>query len=315
MYRAHALQREPVAGEFRDDSLDRSALAADDAFVGAVDDEQVDALPAADRGRKRFLRAVDHAADPLGLLALGKIPASPQHFRFAREIVREQGRAHESLQHGVALAPGAHGEERGGFAQAVADRRGRPDAEAQGEIGHHGAERQLAANQGAMVGEQFRAQGAVPEPVHAHLAREPLVLRVLRLQDLRPLACQGQAHILELVARSRKYESDPPRVPRCALPLGKHAIPVLAVARRFVFVPSRGQQRQARQLRRIAREQRDAVRPGLGTGMRPPPLPGDLRDRRVAAGARELIEFVHGRAQRFGTGRGQEEQGFRTRAG
>ena len=76
------------------------------------------------------------------------------------------------------------------------------------EVRHHGAEAQLAADQGAMVAQQFRRERVAPEPVGMHLAGEVRVFRVLPAQDLRPLQRECAAHVAELVARTGKNESD-----------------------------------------------------------------------------------------------------------
>ena len=118
----------------------------------------------------------------------------------------------QPLQHGVALAPRAHGDQRRRFAQAVADRRGRSQAKACGEVSHHRTERNLSADQPTMIGQHVLRERAVPELIHTHLTGEALVLAVLCAQYFRPLARQAQPHVVELIAGTREHKSDAARM-------------------------------------------------------------------------------------------------------
>ena len=196
MHRADSLEREPVAVQRSDNFRGCAAIAADDTFIRCVRDEEIDVLAFCDGGAHRVRRTVHHAGDP---------------FRPARQVAREERRITQPIQHFVALPPHAQREQRGGFAEAVADRGIRPDAEVRRKVRDHAAEADLAADQGAMVGESLGGQRAVPELVRVHLAGEPRIVLVLPAQDFRPLQREFAAHAGKLVARAGKHEGDPPR--------------------------------------------------------------------------------------------------------
>ena len=156
MHRAHALQCKPVATQCRDHLIDLAAVTTDHAFIRAVDDEHIHALACANRSTHRVNAAIDHAGDPLDRLLRRQVPAAAQYIRHAGQIMGKQRRSTQTLQHRIALAPGTQREQRGRFAQAVADGGSGGDAEAHREISHHRAERDLAANQRAMVSQRRR---------------------------------------------------------------------------------------------------------------------------------------------------------------
>ena len=112
MHRAHALQCEPVAAQCRNHFVHLRAVTADHAFIRAVDDEHVDALTRADRTAHRLDTTIHHAGDPLDILLPRQLPGAPQYVRHASQIMREQRRGTQALQHRIALPPGAQREQR-----------------------------------------------------------------------------------------------------------------------------------------------------------------------------------------------------------
>ena len=308
VHRTHTLQGEPVASEHGHDFFDHHPVAANHAFVRGIDDQHVDTLKSRDGRTHLVYRTIHHAGDPLDRLCRRQLPEPPQHLRRAGEVACEQGRSVQALEHGVALAPGAHRKQRGRFTQAVTNRRGRLDAKARRQIGNLCAKSHLTADQCAMVAAQISRRCAVPELIDAHLAGEALIFSVLFTQNFRPLAKQVETNVGNRVAGTRKDKSNAARMPRCGRAARKHALVIFTLARQIGASTIGRMADQAQQLTPVTRQQRQPVRAARFATSRMPPAPRQLLNRSVNGHLHHAFEFHQPFLQRVRLRRGQRKQ-------
>ena len=108
---------------------------------------------------------------------------------------------------------------------------------------------------------------AAPKPIAHQLRRQPLILAILRAQNLRPLHAQLAPHVREMIARTRKHKRHltrrRERCRRIKNPLRLHA-PAARNQRRRFLGPLRQRLRRAlrqpHQFLRIPRDQHHASR-------------------------------------------------------
>ena len=203
--RAHAVEREEVAPELRDERTHLLRVAADDAFARRVDDEDVSAREAGHRGADFLGGPVHKAGLPRDRLVGGKLPRAAERLGFAGQVLGEQRRGGDAGEHFVARRPRAQGEEAGALAETVAKRGVGLEAERHGDVADERAERDLPADGRALVGDGC---GGVPELCGEELAREAFVLAVLRAEDFGEEQAQLAAHVGEVIARAGEDEGD-----------------------------------------------------------------------------------------------------------
>ncbi len=206
MHGGDTVDRVKNAAQIADEIFDRGAIAADDAFVLCVNDQEINTT-SADKGLPNGIGGpIDHADDPVHRLTGGKIPAFSCGITGTREFGREQGGCVRAGEHLIALCPCSGGEEAGGFAEAVADDGGGFQGEGREKIVDHGAQRDMGENKIARgnIVDRF----AAPEAGIGELRSEALVFGILPVQDLRKLRGQIAAHAGELRAGAGEDEGD-----------------------------------------------------------------------------------------------------------
>ena len=121
MRRRDAADERKRAAQFCQNALDRASVAADDAAYRRVDNQQIDARAALQRGANRFRRTLRRRNHPIYGRSCRKMPRLRHCSKFAGEVMRVKRRRHNAAQHFVALLPDAQREQRRRFAERVAD--------------------------------------------------------------------------------------------------------------------------------------------------------------------------------------------------
>lgn len=147
----HAAQREEMAAEAPDHLFHLPALAADDAFSGGVDNQQVNAIETRQRLFHLGGGGGGQSELPVDQFIAGQSPNPASSAANSGQLLGEKGRSGETLGHAVAVAPGAKGEETGRFPQAVTADRLRFDAETAHQIADRRTQGYLADHQGVVI--------------------------------------------------------------------------------------------------------------------------------------------------------------------
>ncbi len=201
-----AVDRVKNAAQIADEIFDGGAIAADDAFVLCVNDQEINTTSAGKGLPNGIGGPVDHADDPIHFFTDGKVPASSRGVARTGEFGREECGCVCAGEHLIALCPRSGGEETGGFAEAVADDGGGFQGEGREKIVNHGAQRDVGENKIARRNILNRFAG--PEAGLGELRGEVFVLAILLVQDLRKLRGQIAAHAGELRAGTGEDEGD-----------------------------------------------------------------------------------------------------------
>ncbi len=110
-------------------------LAADHAFIGAIDDQDMGFLPRPNMAHSRIGRHADHADYPIDRSLGRPTPLGASRVIGRREIADEQCGYAQPAKHLVAIAPDAQAKQAGRLTQAVTDCRVGLDAERPQQVG------------------------------------------------------------------------------------------------------------------------------------------------------------------------------------
>ena len=202
---AHALEREEVAAELRDERTHLLHVAADDAFARRVDDEDVGARQAGQRGADFLGGPVHEAGLPRDGLVGGKFPRAAERLGFAGQVAGKKRRGRDTGEHFIPRRPSAQSEEARALAEAVADGSVGREAERNGDVADERTKRDLPADGRALVGD---GSGGVPEFGGEHLAGQSLVLAVQLAENIGEQQAQLAPHVGEVIARAGEDKGD-----------------------------------------------------------------------------------------------------------
>jgi len=192
-------KREKAASQDGDDPLDPFGITADYAFIGSIDNQQVDPCGHPDCPSDFSCRGADHADLPIHLLSLGYAPGSGRCPALTGKIVGKKGRVVHLQEHTVALLPCFQGKQSGRFTEAVADDGSRGNSKAADDVADCTAGCNLSKNDRPVIVVHSLCRRPVPEHLRLELAPQIEVFAVLTTEYLRPAAGKSHPHPGEMI--------------------------------------------------------------------------------------------------------------------
>ena len=125
--RYHPVKKKGIASQSFNDTFNLFPPAADDAFLGAVDNQQKCCRKILDDMFDFICRTVNHRHLPVHIFFCRHVPDFSGRIAGAGQFRSKQAGIFHSFEHGPAFRPCAHGKKAGGFSQAVPDNRIRFD--------------------------------------------------------------------------------------------------------------------------------------------------------------------------------------------
>ena len=151
MHRGYAVQRKKPAAERLHQPGQLVGIAADNTFIGSVDDQKIGTGELRQRRPDRLFRGRDDSEAPVHGRAFFQTPGLPGRAALAGQIAGKQGRVLHAAIHTIPVMPRPLGKEPRRLTKAVAYDSGRVDAEALHQIADGAAGGHLAENHGPMI--------------------------------------------------------------------------------------------------------------------------------------------------------------------